>query len=182
MKSTTKNVQRSASAVYTDLKRSEVVTKSKRKGRKPRISLWVRLILVRSARIGIFLISELHSAYEPAVTVHRMPQTLTAAPNFRCARMQRSSYLTDSHKDRRLQWARKLLSRCASFYNRNIFTDEKRWTLGSLKVLPTTGRLKLCSTLGLAETEERWKIIIWALFQPVESSHQKWWFDRQHLQ
>ncbi len=124
-----KQVNRPLSAVSTVVKRSSVTVASKRRDGLKKISTLPPRLLLHRAHTSRYTARQLRDTYVPNVTVRRVEQLLSSAPNLRWARMQRAPNLTNDHKTLRLSWAEEHLARGAAFWKQNIFSDDKRWTL-----------------------------------------------------
>lgn len=124
-----RKVRRSVSAVAAVVKRGKVRRVTQRRGGPRKISRLLHRLLIRHGRTGRHTARTLRDSYAPAVSVRRVQQILSAAPDLRWARMERAPALLPRHKLARHNWARKHLSRGASFWKRTIFSDEKRWSL-----------------------------------------------------
>ena len=85
--------------------------------------------LIREASKGNSSASELKSALNLPVSVRRVQQILRLDPNFTYRKVLKAPLMTARHKEIRLTFATRMISKGPIFWKSVIFSDEKKFNL-----------------------------------------------------
>lgn len=85
--------------------------------------------MIRTARRGHSTARQARDAAGLDISVERARQLISSDPHLRFKRMRRAPFLTEVHKQRRVDWANTHVSWTAQEWNNVIWSDEKKFTL-----------------------------------------------------
>lgn len=122
-------VGHSKSAVGAYLKGLGVAKTNKKLGRKPILSAKTKRLIIRDARKGEMSARELAQKHNSPVSVRRLQQILQAEPSLRYTKPRKEPGLTKRHKNERRIWCGEMAKKDAGYWDRVIFSDEKRFLL-----------------------------------------------------
>lgn len=129
MHDTAKHVQRSYSAFRTVVLRGPVRATPQRRGAPPKVPPATVRLIIRKARTGLYSARALRNLHATNVTVRRVQQILSEAPELSWLTGVRAPPLRNHRQERRVAWARKNIERGNSHWKNIIWSDEKRFSL-----------------------------------------------------
>ena len=127
-----REVLQSKSAVGQYLKALGVAKVIRKRGRRPKLSARVKRAIIRDARLGKMSAKQLAAKHNVPVTVRRTQQLLQSEPSLCWRSPKTAPHLTPRHKIQRREWCGKMAAKDAAFWDRVIFSDEKRFLLDVL--------------------------------------------------
>lgn len=123
------SVGRSVGAVQSFIRRQKLPPRPAKRPNASKISEQQRRALLRKAKQGMHSASELVAELNLPVKKRRVQQILSGDPELRYKKMTCAPLLTDKHREERVKWARRFVSKGEAFWVSTIFSDEKKFCL-----------------------------------------------------
>lgn len=88
-----------------------------------------RRAIIRDARKGTMSARELADKHDAPVPIRRVQQILQSEPTLRWVRPKSVPHMLKRHKKQRRLWCGKMAAKDAAYWDRVIFSDEKRFLI-----------------------------------------------------
>ena len=121
--------KRSETAIQHVLRSQNNEDRSKNVVRSAKVSSGLSHFIVRTVKKERAPASQVVKKLEIDVSVRTIQRILQKDEFTEYMSMKCCPHLASVHREKRLKWARELVVKCASYWRKVTFTDEKRWCL-----------------------------------------------------
>ncbi|CDF40637.1 unnamed protein product [Chondrus crispus] len=123
-----KELGRSVGAIQRFLKNPSRTSRARAHVTGEKLTVRQEKAMIRKASTGNFSAQDLKDLGLP-VGARRIQQNLSATPHLKYTKMTTAPMMTALHRENRVKWVRRIIGKGDHFWNKVIFSDEKKFNL-----------------------------------------------------